>query len=77
MARFVTSLHLSFDCIDELTILLFPLLLTGQYDAAAAATPKILGINAKLWEDWVFLFADKGKLDVSVSRFRVARASQN
>lgn len=76
MVRFMTSLHLSFDCIAELT-LLFPLLLAGQYDAAAAATPKILGINAKLWEDWVFLFADKGKLDVSYICFRFARASQN
>ncbi|GAA5842868.1 hypothetical protein JCM3766R1_005688 [Sporobolomyces carnicolor] len=35
----------------------------GQFDVAAAATPKILGINAKMWEDWVFLFADKGKMD--------------
>lgn len=26
--------------------------------------PKILGINAKLWEDWVFLYADKGQIKV-------------
>ncbi|GAA6038514.1 hypothetical protein JCM8097_004607 [Rhodosporidiobolus ruineniae] len=34
----------------------------GQYEKAAQACPKILGINAKLWEDWVFMFADKGQL---------------
>ncbi|GAA5865395.1 hypothetical protein JCM1840_001554 [Sporobolomyces johnsonii] len=34
----------------------------GQYEKAAQSCPKILGINAKLWEDWVFLFADKGHM---------------
>ncbi|KAK4705598.1 vacuolar protein sorting-associated protein 41, partial [Phenoliferia sp. Uapishka_3] len=34
----------------------------NQYEKAAATCPKILGINAKLWEDWVFLFADKGQM---------------
>ncbi|GAA5884825.1 hypothetical protein JCM6882_007110 [Rhodosporidiobolus microsporus] len=34
----------------------------GQYEKAAEACPKLLGINAKLWEDWVFLFAEKGQL---------------
>ncbi|GAA5949012.1 hypothetical protein JCM21900_003173 [Sporobolomyces salmonicolor] len=34
----------------------------GQYEKAAESCPKILGINAKLWEDWVFLFADKGHM---------------
>ncbi|ORY90935.1 hypothetical protein BCR35DRAFT_275010 [Leucosporidium creatinivorum] len=34
----------------------------GQYAKAAETCPKILGINAKLWEDWVFLFADKGEI---------------
>jgi hypothetical protein len=27
--------------------------------------PKILGVDAKLWEDWIFLFADKGQMQVS------------
>lgn len=36
----------------------------GQYAKAAETCPKILGINAKLWEDWVFLFADKGEIKV-------------
>lgn len=36
----------------------------GQFDKAAELCPKILGINAKLWEDWVFLFADKGQIGV-------------
>ncbi|BGP45376.1 Vacuolar protein sorting-associated protein 41 [Rhodotorula kratochvilovae] len=38
----------------------------GQYDKAAETCPKILGINAKLWEDWVFLFADKGRLETII-----------
>jgi hypothetical protein len=37
----------------------------GQYEKAAATCPKILGINAKLWEDWVFMFADKGHMQAS------------
>jgi len=39
-------------------------MLAGQFDKAAETCPKILGINAKMWEDWVFLFADKGRLEV-------------
>ncbi|KPV76970.1 uncharacterized protein RHOBADRAFT_51945 [Rhodotorula graminis WP1] len=38
----------------------------GQFGKAAETCPKILGINAKLWEDWVFLFADKGRLDTII-----------
>ncbi|GAA5906611.1 hypothetical protein JCM8208_000496 [Rhodotorula glutinis] len=38
----------------------------GQFDKAAETCPKILGINAKLWEDWVFLFADKGRLETII-----------
>lgn len=38
-----------------------------QYDKAAALFPKILGINAKLWEDWIFLFADKGQMNVGAT----------
>ncbi|BGP29523.1 Vacuolar protein sorting-associated protein 41 [Rhodotorula toruloides] len=38
----------------------------GEYDKAAASCPKILGINAKLWEDWVFLFAGKGHLETII-----------
>lgn len=37
---------------------------TGQFEKAAATIPKILGSNAKLWEDWVFLFAEKGHMQV-------------
>lgn len=39
---------------------------TDQFSKAAEMIPKILGINAKLWEDWVFLFADKGHMEVSI-----------
>ncbi|GAA5908809.1 Vps41p [Sporobolomyces salmoneus] len=52
-----------FDVTDVGTKYLQFLVDDGQFDVAAAATPKILGINAKMWEDWVFLFADKGKMD--------------
>ncbi|KWU41462.1 vacuolar protein sorting-associated protein 41, partial [Rhodotorula sp. JG-1b] len=38
----------------------------GRYDKAASECPRILGINAKLWENWVFLFAEKGKLDTII-----------
>ncbi|GAA6000682.1 hypothetical protein JCM10207_004607 [Rhodosporidiobolus poonsookiae] len=38
----------------------------GQFQKAAEACPKILGINAKLWEDWVFLFAEKGQLETII-----------
>ncbi|KAG0655802.1 Vacuolar protein sorting-associated protein 41 [Rhodotorula mucilaginosa] len=38
----------------------------GRYDKAASECPRILGINAKLWEHWVFLFAEKGKLDTII-----------
>ncbi|KAL8279333.1 hypothetical protein RQP46_008370 [Phenoliferia psychrophenolica] len=37
-----------------------------QFEKAAATCPKILGINAKLWEDWVFLFADKGQMQTII-----------
>lgn len=40
------------------------LTLAGQFEKAGETCPKILGINAKMWEDWVFLFADKGRLEV-------------
>ncbi|KAM0792872.1 hypothetical protein ACM66B_002635 [Microbotryomycetes sp. NB124-2] len=38
----------------------------GQWDKAAKACPRVLGINAKRWEDWVFLFAERGHLDAIV-----------
>ncbi|GAA5973692.1 hypothetical protein JCM11641_005083 [Rhodosporidiobolus odoratus] len=38
----------------------------SQYEKAAEACPKLLGINAKLWEDWVFVFAEKGVLNVII-----------
>ncbi|EGG04553.1 uncharacterized protein MELLADRAFT_88735 [Melampsora larici-populina 98AG31] len=36
----------------------------GQYETAAKASPAILGNNAKAWEDWIFLFTEKGQLEV-------------
>ena len=58
------------DCTDST-------LSVGQFETAAAATPKILGINAKLWEDWVFLFADKGQMNVSLSSLRAVSSTRS
>ncbi|GAA5823614.1 hypothetical protein JCM5353_005076 [Sporobolomyces roseus] len=55
-----------FDVTDVGTKYLEFLIEDGQFETAAAATPKILGINAKMWEDWVFLFADKGQMNVII-----------
>ncbi|KAI5478965.1 vacuolar protein sorting VPS41 [Pseudohyphozyma bogoriensis] len=38
----------------------------GKFEKAAETCPKILGINAKLWEDWVFLFANKGHMQTII-----------
>ncbi|KAM0751555.1 vacuolar protein sorting-associated protein 41 [Meredithblackwellia eburnea MCA 4105] len=38
----------------------------SKFEKAAASCPKILGINAKLWEGWVYLFAEKGKLQIII-----------
>ncbi|SGY69838.1 BQ5605_C004g03069 [Microbotryum silenes-dioicae] len=37
-----------------------------QYEKAAEACTKILGINAKLWEDFVFLYADRGHINTII-----------
>jgi len=42
-----------------------PVVILGEFDKAAGLCPKILGINAKHWEDWVFYFADKAHIKVS------------
>ncbi|SCV72404.1 BQ2448_3941 [Microbotryum intermedium] len=42
-----------------------------QYEKAAEACPKILGINAKLWEDFVFLYADRGHINVGLASRRL------
>lgn len=38
--------------------------MTDQYERAAQNMGKVLGFHAKEWEDWVFFFAGKDKLDV-------------
>lgn len=37
-----------------------------QYQTAAKASPAILGNNAKAWEDWIFLFTEKGQLEAII-----------
>ncbi|GAA94488.1 uncharacterized protein L969DRAFT_83952 [Mixia osmundae IAM 14324] len=34
-----------------------------DYAKAAEACPAVLGVNAKAWEDWIFLFVDRGHLE--------------
>lgn len=47
-----------------------PRISTDRYQEAASESARILGINAKSWENWIFLFAEKGKLDVSQPLWR-------
>lgn len=35
----------------------------GEFVKAAHLSPKVLGQDAKRWEDWVFLFAQKQQLE--------------
>jgi len=53
------------------------LLEEGQYEKAAASCSKILGVNAKAWEDWIFSFVQKGHIQVGylVQAFLVALLS--
>ena len=44
-----------------------------EWEAAAKACPAILGNNAKAWEEWIFLFAQK--LQLQVRRVEVVIAS--
>jgi hypothetical protein len=36
-----------------------------QFEKAAELCPKLLDPNVKLWEDWIFFFAEKKHLEVS------------
>jgi vacuolar protein sorting-associated protein 41 len=35
---------------------------TGKFERAAKMTARILGRDAKAWEDWIFLFVERGQL---------------
>ncbi|GAC74618.1 vacuolar assembly/sorting protein VPS41 [Moesziomyces antarcticus T-34] len=37
-----------------------------RYSEAARVASKILGRNASAWEDWIFLFVEKGKLGLAI-----------
>lgn len=37
----------------------------GSYTEAAALMPKVFGKDSKLWEDWIFLYVQKGQLQAS------------
>ncbi|KAN0061073.1 Vacuolar protein sorting-associated protein 41 [Thecaphora frezii] len=37
-----------------------------RYDQAAKVASKILGRNVQAWEDWIFLFVEKGKLGTAI-----------
>ena len=43
----------------------------GEYTKGAHLCPKVCGQNVKRWEDWIFVFAQKGQIDVSICTLRV------
>ena len=38
----------------------------GEFTKAAHLCPKVCGQNVKRWEDWIFVFAQKGHIDVGI-----------
>lgn len=38
---------------------------TGSYEQAARLCPKVFGQDGKIWEDWIFLFIQRGQFPVS------------
>jgi len=38
----------------------------GEFAKAARLCPKVCGQNVKRWEDWIFVFAQKGQIDVGI-----------
>ena len=49
----------------------------GEFAKAARLCPKVCGQNVKRWEDWIFVFAQRGQIDVSVRTFHVLDSSDN
>lgn len=43
-----------------------PLSSAGDYSKAASLCSKVLGQDKKAWEDWIFLFAQRKQLQVSI-----------
>ncbi|KAK4056323.1 Vacuolar protein sorting-associated protein 41 [Microbotryomycetes sp. JL221] len=66
-----TSVAGQFDVVELGQQYLHHLIDAEQFEKAAKACPKILGINAKRWEDWVFLFAERGHLDELLRTIRL------
>ena len=49
----------------------------GEYTKAARLCPKVCGQNVKRWEDWIFVFAQRGQIDVGVQKFLVFKSSDD
>ena len=47
-----------------------------EWEVAGKACPTVLGNNAKAWEEWIFLFAQKLHLQVSQAMFQSPKGSQ-
>ena len=51
--------------------------LIGEFAKAAHLCPKVCGQNVKRWEDWIFVFAQKGQIDVCGCTLHVVNSAYN
>ena len=49
----------------------------GEFTKAARLCPKVCGQNVKRWEDWIFVFVQKGQIDVGVCTFHRLNSSDH
>ena len=47
----------------------------GDFDKAAQLCPKVLGQDAKRWEDWIFLFVEQKQLPVRMILLKKAAST--
>ena len=48
----------------------------GEFTKAAHLCPKVCGQNVKRWEDWIFVFTQKGQINVGIS-FHLFNSADN
>lgn len=49
----------------------------GEFAKAAHLCPKVCGQNLKRWEDWIFVFVQKGQIDVGTRTFHALGPSDD
>lgn len=49
----------------------------GEFTKAARLCPKVCGQNVKLWEDWIFIFVQKGQINVGTCTFHVFNSADD